>query len=72
MANAAMTATFLAVIGGASLLAVTARRLRPSDRLPSLEGWALADRSLGPVWTWLLLGGTISTGRPPSSRCPTR
>lgn len=38
MANAAMTATFLAVIGGASLLAVTARRLRPSDRLPSLEG----------------------------------
>ena len=61
MADSAMTATFLAVIGGASLLAVTARRLRPSDRLPSLEGWALADRSLGPVWTWLLLGGTIFT-----------
>ncbi|MDT6988001.1 sodium:solute symporter [Streptomyces lusitanus] len=61
MAGAAMTATFLAVIGGASLLAVTARRLRPSDRLPSLEGWALADRSLGPGWTWLLLGGTIYT-----------
>ncbi|MGA5212282.1 sodium:solute symporter family protein [Streptomyces pseudogriseolus] len=61
MAGAAMTATFLAVIGGASLLAVTARRLRPSDRLPSLEGWALADRSLGPGWTWLLLGGTVYT-----------
>ncbi|GAA4089207.1 sodium:solute symporter [Streptomyces shaanxiensis] len=61
MADGAMTATFLAVIGGASLLAVTARRLSPSDRLPSLEGWALADRSLGPVWTWLLLGGTIFT-----------
>ncbi|KUO02590.1 sodium:solute symporter family protein [Streptomyces caeruleatus] len=61
MAESAMTATFLAVIGGASLLAVTARRLRPSDRLPSLEGWALADRSLGPVWTWFLLGGTIFT-----------
>lgn len=61
MAGTAMTATFLAVIGGASLLAVTARLLRPSDRLPSLEGWALADRSLGPVWTWLLLGGTIFT-----------
>ncbi|MGI5453704.1 sodium:solute symporter family protein [Streptomyces sp. CA-249302] len=61
MADGAMTATFLAVIGGASLLAVTARRLRPSDRLPSLEGWALADRSLGPVWTWFLLGGTIFT-----------
>ncbi|POX42626.1 sodium:solute symporter, partial [Streptomyces sp. Ru72] len=61
MADGAMTATFLAVIGGASLLAVTARRLRPNDRLPSLEGWALADRSLGPVWTWMLLGGTIFT-----------
>ncbi|RZU25652.1 sodium:solute symporter [Streptomyces sp. BK239] len=61
MADGAMTATFLAVIGGASLLAVTARRLRPNDRLPSLEGWALADRSLGPVWTWLLLGGTMFT-----------
>ncbi|MET9832564.1 sodium:solute symporter [Streptomyces sp. NPDC006385] len=61
MADGAMTATFLAVIGGASLLAVTARRLHPSAKLPSLEGWALADRSLGPVWTWLLLGGTIFT-----------
>ncbi|MET7599082.1 sodium:solute symporter family protein [Streptomyces sp. NPDC004082] len=61
MADVAMTATFLTVIGGASLLAVTARRLRPVDRLPNLEGWALADRSLGPVWTWLLLGGTIFT-----------
>ncbi|MFI1565786.1 sodium:solute symporter [Streptomyces sp. NPDC020490] len=61
MADGAMTATFLAVIGGASLLAVTARRLHPNDRLPSLEGWALADRSLGPVWTWLLLGGTVYT-----------
>jgi SSS family solute:Na+ symporter len=61
MAEGAMTATFLAVIGAASLLAVTARRLRPTGRLPSLEGWALADRRLGPVWTWLLLGGTIFT-----------
>ncbi len=42
-----MTAAFLAVTGGASLLAVTARRLRPGDRLPSPGGWALADRSLG-------------------------
>ncbi|MBB1255339.1 sodium:solute symporter family protein [Streptomyces alkaliterrae] len=61
MASSAMAATFLAVIGGASLLAVTARHLRPSSRLPSLDGWALADRSLGPAWTWLLLGGTIFT-----------
>ncbi|ATW46924.1 sodium:solute symporter family protein [Streptomyces xantholiticus] len=61
MTDAAMVASFLAVIGGASLVAVTARRLHPTDRLPSLEGWALADRSLGPVWTWFLLGGTIFT-----------
>ncbi|MEY7977151.1 sodium:solute symporter, partial [Streptomyces pilosus] len=61
MADGPMTAAFLAVIGGASLLAATARRLRPSDRLPSLEGWALADRSLGAGWTWLLLGGTVYT-----------
>jgi SSS family solute:Na+ symporter len=61
MTDGAMIAAFLAVIGGASLLAVTARRLHPSDRLPSLEGWALADRGLGAVWTWLLLGGTIFT-----------
>ncbi|MFC9886581.1 sodium:solute symporter family protein [Streptomyces pilosus] len=61
MADGPMTAAFLAVIGGASLLAATARRLRPGDRLPSLEGWALADRSLGAGWTWLLLGGTVYT-----------
>jgi SSS family solute:Na+ symporter len=56
-----MAAAFLAVIGGASLLAVTARRFHATDDLPSLEGWALADRGLGTGWTWLLLGGTIFT-----------
>lgn len=56
-----MAATFLVVIGGASLLAVTARRFHANDALPSLEGWALADRSLRSVWTWLLLGGTVFT-----------
>ncbi|MBV7699386.1 sodium:solute symporter [Streptomyces sp. TRM70350] len=61
MTNAAMAVAFLAVIGGTSLLTITARRLHPSDRLPSLEGWALADRSLGPWWSWLLLGSTIFT-----------
>ncbi|WP_405594734.1 sodium:solute symporter [Streptomyces sp. NBC_01410] len=61
MTEGPMVAAFLAVIGGASLLAVTARRLHANDNLPSLEGWALADRSLGTVWTWLLLGGTIFT-----------
>ncbi|MFJ8586679.1 sodium:solute symporter [Streptomyces sp. NPDC093595] len=56
-----MAATLMAVIGGSSLLAVTARRLNPSGDLPSLGGWALADRSLGTGWTWLLLGGSIFT-----------
>ncbi|MFJ9899942.1 sodium:solute symporter [Streptomyces sp. NPDC091280] len=61
MADSATSSTFLAVVGGASLLAFSARRLHPTDRLPSLEGWALGDRTLGPVWTWLLLGGTVFT-----------
>lgn len=61
MAADTVAGAFLAVIGGASLLAVTARRFHPSDRLPSLEGWALADRSLGGGWAWLLIGGTIFT-----------
>ena len=54
-------AAFLAVVGGTSLLALTGRRLNPNDDLPSLERWALADRSLGTGWAWLLLGGTVFT-----------
>ncbi|WP_406278103.1 sodium:solute symporter [Embleya sp. NBC_00896] len=61
MTDGAMTAACLLVVGGASLLAVTAPRLRRSDDLPTLENWALADRRLGPIWTWFLLGGTIFT-----------
>ncbi|WP_439677868.1 sodium:solute symporter family protein [Embleya sp. MST-111070] len=61
MIDGATTAAFLIVVGGASLLAVTAPRLHRNDDLPSLERWALADRGLGPVWTWFLLGGTIFT-----------
>lgn len=61
MTQAAMLAAFVSVIGGASLLAVAARKFHRRDALPSLEGWALADRSLGPVWTWLLLGGSVFT-----------
>jgi SSS family solute:Na+ symporter len=56
-----MLAAFASVIGGASLLALTARSFRRRDALPSLDGWALADRGLGPVWTWLLLGGSMFT-----------
>lgn len=61
MTEVPMVAAFLAVVLGASLLAHTARRLHSNDNLPSLEGWALADRGLGTLWTWLLLGGTIFT-----------
>lgn len=61
MTAGSMVATLVAVVGGASLLAVTARRLNPNSDLPSLDRWALADRSLGTAWTWLLLGGTIFT-----------
>src|SRR5213080_2558756 len=31
------------------------------DDLPTLVGWGLADRRLGTVMTWFLLGGTIYT-----------
>lgn len=61
MTEGPMAAAFLTVVLGASLLALTARRFHAGDRLPSLESWALADRSLGTLWTWLLLGGTIFT-----------
>lgn len=61
MTELATVATFLAVLGGTSLLAITARRFRPGDDLPTLTGWALADRQLGGVMTWFLLGGTIYT-----------
>lgn len=61
MTEGAMLIAFASVIGGASLLALTARRFHRYGTLPSLEGWALADRSLGPLWTWLLLGGTVFT-----------
>ncbi|WP_433462391.1 hypothetical protein [Spirillospora sp. CA-128828] len=53
--------TFLAVLGGTSLFAVTARRFRPAPELPTLESWALADRRIGAFAMWFLLGGTIYT-----------
>ncbi|OLE21562.1 MAG: sodium:solute symporter [Catenulispora sp. 13_1_20CM_3_70_7] len=61
MAQGATVAAFFAVVVGASLFAATARRLAVSGDLPSLDGWALADRRLGAGWTWLVLGGTIFT-----------
>jgi solute:Na+ symporter, SSS family len=57
---AALTA-FIAVLGGTSAIAFSARWLRPSTDLPSLEGWALAGRGFGAVIMWFLLGGSIFT-----------
>lgn len=59
--NPATVVAFLAVLGGTSLLALTARWFRRVDTLPTLEDWALAGRRFGPVVTWFLLGGTIYT-----------
>lgn len=53
--------TFVAVLGGTSLIAVTARRFHPAPELPTLESWALADRRIGATAMWFLLGGTIYT-----------
>lgn len=61
MGPSAATVTFLAVLGGASVLAFCARWFRRSDSLPDMEGWALADRRFGSVVTWFLLGGSIFT-----------
>lgn len=61
MPEFATVAAFLAVVGGTSLVAVTARWFRRYDELPTLEGWALAGRRFGAPTTWFLLGGTIYT-----------
>jgi solute:Na+ symporter, SSS family len=52
---------FIAVLGATSLFALFARWFRPSDDLPSLEGWALAGRQFGGVIIWFLLGSSIYT-----------
>jgi SSS family solute:Na+ symporter len=61
MADPVALTGFAAVLGGTSLIALSARWLRPSDQLPSLRGWALAGRCFGSVLTWFLLGGSIFT-----------
>ncbi len=61
MVDPLSVAAFGLVVGGTSLLAVTARRFRLRGELPTLDGWALADRQFGPVVMWFLLGGTIYT-----------
>ena len=61
MTERATVAAFFAVVLGASLLATAARRFKGGGALPTLGGWALADRRLGALWTWLLLGATVFT-----------
>ncbi len=61
MSDPTTIVAFLAVIGGTSLLAVTARWFRHRDELPTLDSWGLAGRQFGIVVTWFLLGGTIYT-----------
>jgi solute:Na+ symporter, SSS family len=61
MADTVALAAFTAVLGGTSLIALSARCLRSSDELPSLHGWALAGRKFGPLTMWFLLGGSIFT-----------
>jgi solute:Na+ symporter, SSS family len=55
------TVAFVAVLGGTSLAAFSARLIRNRNAYPDLEGWALADRRFGAVITWFLLGGSIFT-----------
>ncbi len=61
MADPVALAALAAVLGGTSSLALSARWFRQRDKLPALEGWALADRQFGPVISWFLLGGSIFT-----------
>lgn len=61
MADPVALTAFIGVLGGTSVLALSARWLRRSDTLPSLDGWALAGRQFGPLLMWFLLGGSIYT-----------
>ncbi|MGH3765946.1 MAG: sodium:solute symporter family protein [Pseudonocardiaceae bacterium] len=54
-------AAFVGVLGATSLSALFARRFRPRDELPTLQGWALAGRQFGGVIIWFLLGSSIWT-----------
>jgi solute:Na+ symporter, SSS family len=61
MADPVALLAFGGVLGGTSLIALSARWLRPSRQLPSMDGWAVAGRQFGAVLTWFLLGGSIFT-----------
>ena len=51
----------MALLAAASLLALSAAR-GPSRRADAtLAGWSLAGRSLGPLATWFVLGGSVFT-----------
>ena len=66
--SATSLACFVAVFAAVSAVAFAGRLARAltggparDDVLPSLVGWGLADRRLGTVMTWFLLGGSIYT-----------
>lgn len=59
MSQAAVGVAFVVVLSATSLLALLVRR--DPHGVPTLEGWALADRGYGPLTTWVLLGGSIFT-----------
>lgn len=61
MADPVALLAFGGVLGGTSLIALSARWLRPSRALPSMDGWAVAGRGFGAILTWFLLGGSIFT-----------
>lgn len=54
-------AVFVTVVAAVSALAMLGARLRPDLELPSLTGWAVADRSYGAPLLWCLLGGSLFT-----------
>jgi solute:Na+ symporter, SSS family len=61
MADPVALTAFAIVLGGTSVIALSARWLRTNDDLPSMHGWAQAGRRFGPVIMWFLLGGSIFT-----------
>lgn len=61
MRDAAAAAALITILACTSALAVGARWFRPSERLPDMRQWALADQRFGGALTWFLLGGSVFT-----------
>jgi SSS family solute:Na+ symporter len=54
-------AVFVTVVAAVSALSLLGARLRPEAELPSLTGWAVANRSYGAPLLWCVLGGSLFT-----------